>query len=43
MTKEQVIIKFEPFEKLTSEEYDEIIEFIGQYGMEINIAESKGD
>lgn len=33
----KVIIKFEPFEELTREEWNEIIEFIGQYGMEIDI------
>ena len=31
-----VTIEFEPFEELTSEDWDKIIEFIGQYGGEIN-------
>lgn len=35
-----VIIEF-PFEELTSEDWDKIIEFIGQYGMEINTREEK--
>ena len=35
-----VKIEFEPFEELTSEDWDKIIEFIGQYGGDINTSEN---
>ena len=35
----KAVIEFEPFEKLTSEDWDKIIEFIGQYGGEIKTDE----
>lgn len=31
----KVIIEFEPYEELTSEDWNRIYEFIGQYGGEI--------
>lgn len=34
-----VTIEFEPFEELTSEDWNKIIEFIGQYGGDINTRE----
>ena len=36
-------ITFEPFEELTSEDWNEIIEFIGQFGGEIDVSESEND
>ena len=37
----EVIIKFKPSEELTSKDYDEIIEFLNEYGNEVQISESK--
>lgn len=34
-------IEFEPFEEMTSEDWDMIIEFIGMYGGEIKVIESE--
>lgn len=36
-----VKITFEPFEELTGEDWDRIIEFIGQFGGEIDVREEK--
>lgn len=36
-----VRITFEPFEELTSEDWDRIIEFIGVFGGEIDTEESE--
>lgn len=36
-----VKIEFEPFEDVTSEDWDKIIEFIGMYGGEIKVTESE--
>lgn len=36
-----VKIEFEPFEEMTSEDWDKIIEFIGMYGGEIKVIESE--
>ena len=35
----KIIIEFEPYEELTSEDWDNIIEFIDQYGQEIRTNE----
>lgn len=37
----EVTIKFIPSEELTSKDYDEIIEFISQYGNEVKVSENK--
>lgn len=36
-----VKITFEPYEELTSEDWDRIIEFIGEFGGEIDVSEEQ--
>ena len=36
-----VKITFEPFEELTSEDWNEIIEFISEFGGEIDVSEGE--
>lgn len=38
-----VKISFEPFEELTSEDWERILDFISQFGGEIDVSESEND